>query len=393
MLKTADLVKMIFEPHEAAGIVARFHVPSTSRCIRTAMAFCVVSLLAACATSGPASKATQPDAIRAATARLLPDQISDRAGWARDIQVAFTAQDLAPTRENLCAVIAVTEQESSFQANPAIPGLPRIARAEIDRRADSHHIPAFLVDAALGLRSSTGQTYAQRLGTVRTEAGLSAIFDDFIGMAPLGRQLFGGFNPVHTAGPMQVSVAFAEAHARDYPYPITGSLRDEVFSRRGGMFFGTAHLLGYKVNYDRPLYRFADFNAGRYASRNAAFQNAVSRASGIALALDGDLIVPDSNAVGSTELAVRALGKRLDMDNTAIRRALELGDTFEFEQTPLYQRVFRMAGGQDGKPLPRAVLPGIKLESPKITRALTTAWFANRVQERWQRCMARAGGG
>jgi hypothetical protein len=43
----------------------------------------------------------------------------------------------------------------------------------------------------------------------------------------------------------------------------------------------------------------------------------------------------------------------------------------------------------DGKPLPRAMLPGITLKSPKITRKLTTAWFATRVDQRWQRCMAR----
>ena len=40
--------------------------------------------------------------------------------------------------------------------------------------------------------------------------------------------------------------------------------------------------------------------------------------------------------------------------------------------------------------MPRAVIPRIALESPKITRKLTTEWFAQRVDERWKRCMARA---
>jgi hypothetical protein len=40
--------------------------------------------------------------------------------------------------------------------------------------------------------------------------------------------------------------------------------------------------------------------------------------------------------------------------------------------------------------LTREALPNIRLESPKITRKLTTAWFANRVQERYQRCINKA---
>lgn len=348
-------------------------------------------VLAGCAGSGTAPQVAplSPAQVQARVERLLPAQTADRAGWARDIQVAFTAQGIEPSTQNLCAVLAVTEQESTFQVDPAVPGLGKIARQEIDRRAATVHVPALLVSAALQVRSPNGKSYSERLASARTEKQLSAIFDDFIGMVPLGKTLFGTFNPVHTGGPMQVSIAFAEKQARDYPYTVDGSIRQEVFSRRGGMYFGIAHLLGYPVNYPQPLYRFADFNAGWYASRNAAFQNAVSRASGIALALDGDLIRYDSIMPGTTELAVRALGKQLDMRNPSIRDQLEQGDSLDFEKTRLYQRVFALADQAAGKPVPRQLLPGIELKSPKITRKLTTAWFAKRVDERYQRCLKR----
>ncbi|CAI1100626.1 Protein of uncharacterised function (DUF1615) [Serratia rubidaea] len=338
----------------------------------------------------PQAPSRSPAEVKAQVVRLMPANAQNKQAWAGDITAAFAAQGLDPSDENLCAVLAVTGQESTFHADPQVPGLSKIAWQEIDRRADKLHIPHFVVRTALLLKSPNGKSYSERLDKVRSEKELSAIFDDFIDMVPMGQRLFGSLNPVRTGGPMQVSIAFAEAHAKGYPYPIDGSIRREVFSRRGGMYFGIMHLLGYPANYSRSLYRFADFNAGWYASRNAAFQSAVSQASGIPLALDGDLIIYGSDKPGTTELAVRTLAKRLDISHSAIRRALEKGDTLEFEDTDLYRQVFALADKTAGKKLPREMLPGITLESPKITRKLTTAWFAKRVDDRRQSCMARA---
>jgi hypothetical protein len=359
---------------------------------RLCCAVLLLALLAGCATQRRAQEAPRrPADVRAQIVRLLPAKTADRDGWATDIYAAFAVLEIDPTTDNLCATLAVAEQESSFTADPVVPNLGRIARAEIDRRADQHNVPQLLVRGALAL-SSNGKSYGERIAAVRTERELSRIYEDFVGMVPLGQRLFGRSNPVHTAGPMQVSIAFAEQHVHDhpYPYPIDGSIRHEVFSRRGGLYFGVAHLLGYPASYDRALYRFADFNAGWYASRNAAFQKAVSIASGVPLALDGDLISYDSDKVGATELAVRTLARQLDTSDSAIRRALQQGENIEFERSSLYQRVFALAEQREHRPLARAVVPRITLESPKITRKLTTEWFATRVDQRYRSCMAKA---
>jgi hypothetical protein len=368
------------------------------RCVRSLFgalaatgAAAALLVLAGCASGRPetsAGPALSPEQARDVINESLPQGVSDRSGWVSDIYTGFTVQGLEPSRQNVCAVVAVIEQESNFHVNPAVPGLGPMAWKEIDTRAARAGVPRMLVHGALELRSPTGRTYSERIDAAKTEKDLSDLYEDFIGSVPLGRKLFSDYNPIRTRGPMQVNVAFADSYAaaRPYPYPVKTTIADDLFSRRGSLYFGIAHLFAYQPPYDDYVYRFADFNAGQYASRNAAFQNAVSRASGISLATDGALLSHD-NDVSSTEQALRALAGRLDLSEGAIHSALEQGKSKDFEGTQLYRRVFALAERVAKRPLPRALIPTIELHGPKISRKLTTSWYAHRVEGRFERCL------
>jgi hypothetical protein len=355
-----------------------------------------VALLAACGPElKPGPEPLRPDQARALIARLLPAQLADRAGWTGDIYTAFSTLDLDVTPPHVCAVLAVAEQESGFVVNPVIPGLPAIANKEIDRRAAHAGVPVLVVHAALHLPSPDGRSYQERIAAARTELDLSDLYEDLVQSVPLGRLFLEDRNPIRTAGLMQVSVAYAERYAakHSYPYPVERGLRREVFSRRGSLYFGTAHLLDYPTDYDRPLYRFADYNAGQYASRNAAFQHALALASGVPLTPDGALLRSDGGeGVDHTELAARALSRRLGLDPDEIHRDLERAGEADFSDTELYRRVYALADS-GGAPQPRAQVPRIDLKGPKITRHLTTAWYAERVEWRYEHCLQRAGDG
>ncbi len=332
---------------------------------------------------------------RLSAADLLPGDIADRGGWARDIDTALDHLGVPRSADNLCAAMAVIEQESTWQADPAVPGLPRIVRKEIDSRAERYGVPKIVVSAALEKTSPNGRSYAKRIAALRTEKQMNTLFDDMLSELPLGKTLLSGFNPIRTGGPMQVSIAFAENHLRQraYPYPRTGSVRHEVFTRRGGLYFGIANLLDYPADYPHPRYRFADFNAGQYSSRNAAFQSAITRVSGRKLAPDGDLLRyrgdTPSEDVSATEAALRTLAGRLHLSARQIRNDLEREKSLDFSHTRLYDRLWQLAERKAGRALPREQMPDILLQSPKIQRKLTTAWFAKRVEWRYDRCLAR----
>ena len=373
-----------------AKLAAIAHTRFVGAVLAAAVVAALSGLVAGCASdraSGP--RISEADA-HTLIERSLPGAVSDKPGWADDIYTAFTTQQIEPTQENVCAVVAVIEQESGFHVDSVVPGLPAIAWKEIHTRADHSLVPWMLVRGALDLKSPTGRTYSDRIDHARTEKDLSDIYEDFIDSVPMGHTLFADHNPIRTRGPMQVNVAFLKQTpaVRSYPYPVKDHLADELFTRRGSVYFGVAHLLGYSAPYPRYLFRFADYNAGQYASRNAAFQNAVSVVSGTPVVPDGALL-PSNGDLGGTESAVRGLSGRLNIGDDSIRSALEEGKSADFEHTSLYKRVFSMAEQSQGRPVPHALVPKIKLQGPKITRNLTTDWYAHRVDGRFQQCMKK----
>ena len=336
--------------------------------------------------------------IRAMIGRLLPAGVKERSAWAGDLHTAYASLGLPHAPQLYCATIAVIEQESTFQADPVVPGLPDIVWRELEQRGKKYGIPKLLISAAMLKGSPDGRSYSQRINTLKTEKQLNSLFEDMIAELPAGKTLFAGYNPVRTGGPMQVSIAFAEEFAREkaYPYPVHRSIRDEVFTRRGGLYFGSAILLDYPAPYDDVVYRFADFNAGRYSSRNAAFQAALGRASGKAMVLDGDLLRyvggKPVEQPSSVESALQQLAGKLRLSQRELRRDLLLEKTAAFGQSPTFNRLFALAEQQAGRPLPRQAMPQIDLKSPKIQRKLTTEWFARRVEGRYRTCLTRAEG-
>ena len=95
---------------------------------RDGVAALMLALAVAGCASTPVATGPTPDQVRAELARRIPARVPDRAGWSADIQTALAAQRLDPMPENLCAVLAVIEQETGYVADPEVPGLAAIAR-------------------------------------------------------------------------------------------------------------------------------------------------------------------------------------------------------------------------------------------------------------------------
>jgi hypothetical protein len=166
--------------------------------VKRSLAF-VSLVLAGC--GSPERAGMTASEARAMIASYIPASVTDRDGWATDIHTAVAVLKIAVTPDNICAIVAITEQESGFRADPAIPNLPSIAWDEIERRREKVGVPKFALDAALSIKSTNGRTYRERIDAARTERDLSETFEDMIGASRSGRTFFEDRNPVRTAGP------------------------------------------------------------------------------------------------------------------------------------------------------------------------------------------------
>lgn len=374
-----------------------------------------MSLLLAILSGGGEARAEAaiPMAQTANLIRAAEKNVKDMIGWAEDLHDVLKLHGFPQTKENVCSLIAVIDQESGFIANPPVPGLGRISEEALRSKLAGYPVVGAAMLSFLETSPTGKDSYLSRIRKAATERDLDmvyrAIVADAAGRSNLGAIVNSGFlnrmiedrNEINTIGSMQVSVKFALESAnkqRWLPMSLADvyAVRDQLYSRHGGMYYGALLLLGYETGYDRKIYRFADYNAGRYASRNAAFQKMLTALSGMPLVADGDLLAYNRNGTAKTgassaEKAVREAVKRhgLALSDKDIRRDLLLEKDKAFATSQTYQWLrgrYRTIMGSDA---PYAAIPEIDLKSPKIARQMTTASFATSVNKRYQACMAK----
>src|SRR5215469_8042517 len=355
-----------------------------------------------------------PVQVRAA----FPDEVSDPAGWAKDLLAAFADTGLVPDATRVCGVVAVLQQESGFQADPPVANLGALVRARLNEEAERYGplgpaaMERLLQDRAPGDR----RTFDARVRRLRTERELDLLFRDMleaerrehpamIATANLLDTLFRGrrledLNPVTTSGSMQVSVRWATEYARSRGWPdAEETVRDALYTRVGGLRFGVPRLWSYPLTDTDVLYRFADYNAGQYAARNAAVQRALAQLTGIKLAADGDLLAygPDGQPTAEDSETLGAFRVFLErfvpaFPESRLRGDLQKGKEQGFEETPSYLALRRVYREQIGTPMATAVLPELELKSPKLRRGYTTAAYARNVLRHHRACLQRLRG-
>ena len=375
--------------------------------------------LAACGDNAWWSSDKDPEMEADQIRKVIPARVNDRESWSQDIFDIMQELSIPKTKQNVCSIVAVVDQESNFVADPTVPGLGAKAVEEINSRLKEKFeaklgekiggtVAGYFEDV-LKNQPSPKNNYMSQMRKVQTERELDLLYREIFdymaqhyhvsaltGAAKLvGQDIGEKLNPITTLGSMQVHINYAKEHKRKAGG--IAELRNDLYTQYGGLYYGIHRLMEYPANYDEAIYRFADYNSGMYSSRNAAFQKMLGALTEAEISLDGDLLLYNKDGdVRSTQsqtekelIAVFAQNNVL-VTPRQIRADLKKEKEKKFEDTQTYLAVQKLYQKKTNKEPMYAVMPQVVISGPKLSRDYNTNWFASRVNGRYEQCMQKA---
>lgn len=375
--------------------------------------------LAACGDNAWWSSDKDPEMEADQIRKVIPARVNDRESWSQDIFDIMQELSIPKTKQNVCSIVAVVDQESNFVADPTVPGLGAKAVEEINSRLKEKFeaklgekiggtVAGYFEDV-LKNQPSPENNYMSQMRKVQTERELDLLYREIFdymaqhyhvsaltGAAKLvGQDIGEKLNPITTLGSMQVHINYAKEHKRKAGG--IAELRNDLYTQYGGLYYGIHRLMEYPADYDEAIYRFADYNSGMYSSRNAAFQKMLGALTEAVISLDGDLLLYNKDGdVRSTQsqtekelIAVFAQNNVL-VTPRQIRADLKKEKEKKFEDTQTYLAVQKLYQKKTNKEPMYAVMPQVVISGPKLSRDYNTNWFASRVNGRYEQCMQKA---
>ncbi|ATU44923.1 hypothetical protein CS557_05280 [Acinetobacter junii] len=375
--------------------------------------------LAACGDNAWWSSDKDPEMEADQIRKVIPARVNDRESWSQDIFDIMQELSIPKTKQNVCSIVAVVDQESNFVADPTVPGLGAKAVEEINSRLKEKFeaklgekiggtVAGYFEDV-LKNQPSPENNYMSQMRKVQTERELDLLYREIFdymaqhyhvsaltGAAKLvGQDIGEKLNPITTLGSMQVHINYAKEHKRKAGG--IAELRNDLYTQYGGLYYGIHRLMEYPADYDEAIYRFADYNSGMYSSRNAAFQKMLGALTEAEISLDGDLLLYNKDGdVRSTQsqtekelIAVFAQNNVL-VTPRQIRADLKKEKEKKFEDTQTYLAVQKLYQKKTNKEPMYAVMPQVVISGPKLSRDYNTNWFASRVNGRYEQCMQKA---
>ena len=350
--------------------------------------------------------------------KAIPGRVSQRESWAQDIYDITDQLGIPQTKENICSIVAVVDQESNFNADPVVPGLGEKAVKEVQERLEEKFkdklgesiggtVAGYFQDV-LKNHPSPEDNYLSRMRRVKTERQLDELYREIFdymakhyhvsaltGAAKLfGQNIGEKMNPITTLGSMQVHISYAKEYKRQGG--SIADLRSDLYSQYGGLYYGIHRLMMYPADYEKPIYRFADYNSGMYSSRNAAFQSMLNSLTEAELSLDGDLLlytkdgaIRSQKSQSERELISVFAKNNFIITERQIRADLKKEKVKDFEDTMTYRGISKLYQEKTGKEPIYAMMPEVVISGPKLSREYNTNWFASRVDGRYQTCMHR----